>query len=106
MRHIARRLLRVLFVAAGTLPLLALLGTPVQAADLTITTTYPTVQVDPGGQVKLPLERADRHARRWSISRSPTCRTAGRPRSTGGGFIVTLGVTRHGSDGQPGAART
>jgi uncharacterized repeat protein (TIGR01451 family) len=55
MRQIHRGLLRPLFVAAGALPLLALIVTPVQAADLTITTTYPTVQVDPGGQVKLPL---------------------------------------------------
>jgi uncharacterized repeat protein (TIGR01451 family) len=55
MRHVRRRLLRPLFVAAGALPLLALVVTPVQAAELTITTTYPTVQVDPGGSVKLPL---------------------------------------------------
>jgi uncharacterized repeat protein (TIGR01451 family) len=55
MRQFARGLLRPLVAAAGTLPLLALLVTPVQAADLTVTTTYPTVQVDPGGQVKLPL---------------------------------------------------
>ena len=89
MRHAhRRRLLRPLFVAAGALPLLALIVTPVQAADLTVTTTYPTVQVDPGGSVKLPLnvQTTTPQVVDLSVAGVPDGWTAS---FHGGGFIVS-----------------
>lgn len=87
MRQIAHGLLRPLFVAAGALPLLALIVTPVQAADLTITTTYPTVQVDPGGEIKLPLnvETTTPQVVDLSVANVPAGWAA---TFHGGGFIV------------------
>ncbi len=56
MRDNMRGRWRTLGIVLGTLPLLALLAAPVQAVDvLTVTTPYPTVEVDPGGTVKLPI---------------------------------------------------
>ncbi len=94
-----RRLLRPLFVAVGALPLLTLLTTPVQAADLTITTTYPTVQVDPGGEVKLPLnvQTATPQVVDLSVANVPPGWTA---TFHGGGFIVSS-VSTQGSAASP-----
>jgi uncharacterized repeat protein (TIGR01451 family) len=99
MRQIARGPLRFLFVAAGALPLLTLIATPVQAADLTITTTYPTIQVDPGGQVKLPLnvQTAIPQVVDLSVVSVPDGWTA---TFHGGGFIVSS-VSTAGSVASP-----
>ena len=60
MRHVATGWLRPFLVGASGLWVVALLvlaAAPASAAvtSLTVTTTYPTVQVDPGGQVDLPI---------------------------------------------------
>lgn len=90
MRHVGRGWLRAAIVAAGAVPMLGLLlAVPVQAVDtLTVSTPYPTVQVDPGGTVKLPLlvqtptpQQVD-----LSVNGAPQGWTAS---FHGGGFIVS-----------------
>jgi uncharacterized membrane protein len=89
MRDVMRGRLRTLGIVLGTLPLLALLAAPVQAVDvLTVTTPYPTVEVDPGGTVKLPLSVQTPTATKVDLSLN------GVPQGWdatfhGGGFIVT-----------------
>jgi uncharacterized repeat protein (TIGR01451 family) len=98
MRPVAHGLLRPLLVAAGALPMLALVVTPVRAADLAITTTYPTVQVDPGGQVKLPLnvQTTTPQLVDLSVANVPDGWSA---TFHGGGFIVNSVYTSGGSLG-------
>jgi len=90
MRQPAQRWLRPLIVVVGMLPLLAIVAAPtVQAVDtLTITTTYPSVEVDPGGSVSLPLnvQTPDPAKVDLSVTEAPQGWATS---FHGGGFIVT-----------------
>ena len=80
--------------------MLALGGAPTAAAvtALTISTTYPSVQVDPGGQVDLPILVAVAQRPRRSTCRSPARLTASRPASAVAGSSSPRSTRRPSSD--------
>ena len=104
MRHVATGWLRPFLVGASGLWIVALLvltAGPASAAvtSLTVTTTYPKVQVDPGGQVDLPILVQSPTAAQvdLSVNNAPAgFKTSFR----GGGFIVTS-VYTSGNDASP-----
>jgi len=55
MHLMSRRWPRVLAAALAALPLALVLAVPVGAAGLTVSTTYPAIEVDPGGTATFPL---------------------------------------------------
>jgi uncharacterized membrane protein len=102
MRNVVSGRLRTIFLvmaALGATAMLALGGAPTAAAvtALTISTTYPSVQVDPGGQVDLPILVESPNAEKVDLS------VTGAPDGwktsfRGGGFIVTSVYTTPSSD--------
>lgn len=104
MRHLANgwfRSFRFGLSAAGVIALLALAVSPAAAAvqTLTITTPYPAVQVDPGGQVELPLTVLTPAPQKVDLS--VTNVPAGfKTTFRGGGFIVSS-VYTSGNDATP-----
>lgn len=93
MSNVVSGRLRTIFIGMATLAaifMLVLGSAPTAAAvtALTITTTYPSVQVDPGGQVDLPIlvESPTAENVNLSVTGAPDGFTTS---FRGGGFIVT-----------------